>query len=157
MWLFRAGPGATNHFEAGGFVRSNDEVAWPNLMFHFLPIAIRYDGSSPTGGHGYQVHIGPMYSDAMGLGQDPLDRPREQPALRFNYLSTEQDRREWVEAIRVYPRHPRPAGLRALRRRRDLTRPEVSRPTRRSSTGWPDAETALHPSCTAGWAPTRCR
>ena len=60
-WLFlRSGPGATNHFEAGGFVRSNEDVAYPNLMFHFLPIAIRYDGSSPAGGHGYQVHIGPM-------------------------------------------------------------------------------------------------
>ena len=50
QWLFfRSGPGATNHFEAGGFVRSNDDVAYPNLMFHFLPVAIRYDGSSPSG------------------------------------------------------------------------------------------------------------
>ena len=61
-WLFlRKGPGASNHFEGGGFARSNDDVAYPNLMFHFLPIAVRYDGSSPAGGHGYQVHIGPMY------------------------------------------------------------------------------------------------
>ena len=66
-WLFlRSGPGATNHFEAGGFVRSNDEVAYPNLMFHFLPLAIRYDGSQPAAKHGYQVHVGPMYSDARG-------------------------------------------------------------------------------------------
>jgi choline dehydrogenase len=62
LWLLRRGPGATNHFEAGGFVRSNDDVGYPNLMFHFLPIAIRYDGSSPAGGHGYQVHIGPATS-----------------------------------------------------------------------------------------------
>ena len=66
-WLFlRQGPGATNHFEAGGFIRSNDDVAYPNVMFHFLPIAVRYDGSAPGGGHGYQVHVGPMYSDARG-------------------------------------------------------------------------------------------
>ena len=66
QWLLgRSGPGATNHFEAGGFVRSNDDVAYPNLMFHFLPVAIRYDGSAPQG-HGYQVHVGPMYSDARG-------------------------------------------------------------------------------------------
>src|SRR6185312_2592252 len=58
--LFRSGPGATNHFEAGGFIRGDDEVAYPNLMFHFLPVAIRYDGSAPSGGHGYQVHVGPM-------------------------------------------------------------------------------------------------
>src|SRR3954447_1244632 len=100
--LFRKGPGATNHFEAGGFVRSNDEVAYPNLMFHFLPIAIRYDGSSPAGGeHGYQVHIGPMYSDSRGSVKIKSRDPKVKPALRFNYLSTEQDRREWVEAIRV--------------------------------------------------------
>src|SRR4051812_47163321 len=66
-WLLRKqGPGATNHFEAGGFVRSNEDIEWPNLMFHFLPIAIRYDGSVPAGDHGYQVHIGPMTSDARG-------------------------------------------------------------------------------------------
>ena len=61
--FFRRGPGATNHFEAGGFVRSNEDVDYPNLMFHFLPIAIRYDGSMPAGGHGYQVHVGTMYSE----------------------------------------------------------------------------------------------
>src|SRR3954453_4428425 len=100
-WLFaRGGPGATNHFEAGGFVRSNDEVEYPNLMFHFLPLAIRYDGTAPAGGHGYQVHVGPMYSDARGSVKIVSTDPRRKPALRFNYLSTAQDRREWVEAVR---------------------------------------------------------
>jgi len=67
QWLFlRSGPGASNHFEAGGFIRSNEDVAYPNLMYHFLPIAVRYDGTSIAEGHGYQVHIGPMYSDARG-------------------------------------------------------------------------------------------
>ena len=102
QWLFlRRGPGATNHFEGGGFVRSNDDVAYPNLMFHFLPIAVRYDGSAPASGHGYQVHIGPMYSDARGSVKIKTTDPAVHPALRFNYLSTEQDRREWVEAIHV--------------------------------------------------------
>ncbi|MBO0772216.1 MAG: choline dehydrogenase, partial [Actinobacteria bacterium] len=95
-WLLaRSGPGATNHFEGGGFVRSNDAVAYPNLMFHFLPIAIRYDGSSPAGGHGYQVHIGPMYSDSRGTVKIVSRDPAVHPALRFNYLSTPTDRREW--------------------------------------------------------------
>ncbi len=60
QWLARRGPGTTNHFEPGGFARSNDERAYPNMMFHFLPIAIRYDGSTPASGleHGYQVHVG---------------------------------------------------------------------------------------------------
>jgi choline dehydrogenase len=101
-WLFlRSGPGATNHFEAGGFVRGNDTVAYPNLMFHFLPIAVRYDGSAPAEGHGYQVHVGPMYSDARGAIKIKSKDPRVHPELRFNYLSTDQDRREWVEAVRV--------------------------------------------------------
>ena len=148
-WLFlRRGPGATNHFEGGGFVRSNEDVAYPNLMFHFLPLAIRYDGSAPVGGHGYQVHIGPMYSDARGSVRIVSRDPATHPALRFNYLSTAQDRREWVEAIGV---------ARAI-----LGQPafapfdggELS-PGSAVATGdqildWVarDAETALHPSCT---------
>ena len=124
QWLFfRGGPGATNHFEAGGFVRGDEDVAYPNLMFHFLPLAIRYDGTSPAGGHGYQVHVGPMYSDARGTVRIRSTDPAEHPALVFNYLSTEQDRREWVEAISVGPIDPRPAGVRAVRRGRAVTRP----------------------------------
>ena len=122
-WLFfRSGPGATNHFEGGGFARSNDDVAYPNLMFHFLPIAIRYDGSAPAGGHGYQVHIGPMYSDSRGSVQITSADPQVHPALRFNYLSTPTDRREWVEAIACRAQDPQPARLRRLQRRRAVAR-----------------------------------
>ena len=117
-----AGPGATNHFEAGGFVRSNDAEAYPNLMFHFLPIAVRYDGSAPASDHGYQVHIGPMYSDARGIVKIKSPDPRVHPALRFNYLSTDQDRREWVEAIRVARGILDPARVRSLQRRRIVAR-----------------------------------
>jgi choline dehydrogenase len=100
QWLFwRTGIGASNHFEAGGFVRSNDSVAYPNLQFHFLPIAIRYDGTAPSEGHGYQLHVGPMYSDARGSVRIAANDPTAYPKIRFNYLSTEKDRREWVEAI----------------------------------------------------------
>src|SRR5512141_416210 len=87
QWLLgRKGPAATNHFEGGGFVRSNDDVAYPNLMFHFLPLAIRYDGTAGAKGHGYQVHVGPMYSDARGSVTLKSPDPHEHPALRFNYL-----------------------------------------------------------------------
>jgi choline dehydrogenase len=148
QWLlFRSGPGATNHFEAGGFVRGDDEVAYPNLMFHFLPLAIRYDGSAPQG-HGYQVHVGPMYSDARGTVKITSTDPRSHPALRFNYLSTEQDRREWIEAI---------ASARKI-----LTQPAFDQfndgelspgpgvQSEQEILDWVarDAETALHPSCT---------
>jgi choline dehydrogenase len=149
QWLFlRSGPGATNHFEAGGFVRSNDAVAYPNLMFHFLPLAIRYDGSSPAGKHGYQVHVGPMYSDARGDVKIRSTNPREHPALRFNYLSTAQDRREWVEAIRVarlilnQPAFDRYNG--------GETSPGPAVESDEQILDWVarDGETALHPSCT---------
>src|SRR5258705_10622029 len=148
-WLFgRTGPGATNHFEGGGFVRSGDAVRYPNLMFHFLPIAVRYDGSAPAGKHGYQVHVGPMYSDARGSVKITSTDPRLHPALRFNYLSTDQDRREWVEAVRVARRilnqqafDPYNGGE---------TSPGSSVETDEEILDWVarDAETALHPSCT---------
>ncbi|HKR99134.1 MAG TPA: choline dehydrogenase [Candidatus Dormibacteraeota bacterium] len=148
-WLFlRSGPGATNHFEAGGFIRSNDEVEYPNLMFHFLPLAIRYDGSKPASEHGYQVHVGPMNSDVRGSVKIVSTDPRKHPELRFNYLSTEQDRREWLEAVRC-ARHilTQPAfdGLNAG----ELS-PGPSVESDEEILKWVahDAETALHPSCT---------
>jgi choline dehydrogenase len=151
-WLLRkSGPGATNHFEAGGFVRSNEDVGYPNLMFHFLPIAVRYDGTLPPGGggHGYQVHIGPMYSDARGTCKIVSSDPRQKPALLFNYLSTEQDRREWVEAIRV-TRSILDAPAFAPFSGGELS-PGKEVATDEQILDWvrKDAETALHPSCTA--------
>ncbi|WP_433795257.1 choline dehydrogenase [Actinoplanes sp. CA-252034] len=150
QWLFlRSGPAATNHFEAGGFVRSNDDVAYPNLMFHFLPIAVRYDGSSPAGGHGYQVHVGPMYSDARGSVKIRSRDPREHPALRFNYLSTDQDRREWVEAVRVARTILNQPALDPFNG--GETSPGAAVETDEEILDWVrrEGETALHPSCTA--------
>nr|WP_287413160.1 choline dehydrogenase [Pseudodesulfovibrio sp.] len=100
-WLLAGkGEAATNHFEAGGFIRSNDQLEYPNIQYHFLPIAIRYDGSAPNEGHGYQVHVGPMNTDVRGHVKIKSSDPKEYPSVRFNYLSTEQEKREWVEAIR---------------------------------------------------------
>jgi choline dehydrogenase len=149
-WLFgRTGPGATNHFEGGGFARSNDDVIYPNLMFHFLPIAIRYDGSQPAGGHGYQVHIGPMYSDSRGTCKIVSTDPAVHPALRFNYLSTPTDRREWAEAIRVTRDILTPPAFDEYNAGELSPGPEVA--TEEQILDWVrrDAETALHPSCTA--------
>jgi choline dehydrogenase len=150
QWLLlRSGPGATNHFEAGGFVRSNEDVASPNLMFHFLPLAIRYDGTSAPGGHGYQVHVGPMYSDARGSLRIRSTDPHEHPAIQFNYLSTEQDRREWVEAIRVARRILTQPAFEPYSTGELSPGPSVE--TDDEILAWVarDAETALHPSCTA--------
>jgi choline dehydrogenase len=150
QWLvFRRGPGATNHFEGGGFVRSNDDVAYPNLMFHFLPLSIRYDGTSSKSGHGYQVHVGPMYSDATGSVRIVSTDPTVHPALRFNYLSTAQDRREWIEAVRVARRILGQPAMAEFDGGETSPGPEVE--TDQQILDWVarDAETALHPSCTA--------
>ncbi len=145
--LFKTGPGASNHFEAGGFVRSNDDVAYPNLMLHFLPIAVRYDGTAAEG-HGYQLHIGPMYSDARGSVKIVSTDSRVHPALRFNYLSTDQDQREWVEAVacaRTILTQPAFEEFNAG----ELS-PGAAVQSDEEILDWVarDAETALHPSCT---------
>jgi choline dehydrogenase len=149
QWLlFRSGLGATNHFEAGGFVRSNDDVDYPNVMFHFLPIAIRYDGSAPAGDHGYQVHVGPMYSDARGSIKITTPDPHVHPALRFNYLSTDQDRREWVEAIRVGRNILNQPAFDPFNGGELSPGPGVVTDEEILTWVTKDGETALHPSCT---------
>ena len=150
QWLFaNAGVGASNHFEGGGFIRTNDDVVYPNLMFHFLPIAVRYDGTGGDHEHGYQVHIGPMNSDVRGHVKIKSNDPKQHPSILFNYLSTENDRREWVEVVRA-ARHilsqpafaPFDGG--ELSPGKDVeTDEEILDWIRR------DAETALHPSCSA--------
>jgi choline dehydrogenase len=146
--LARSGPGATNHFEAGGFARSNDTVRYPNLMFHFLPIAIRYDGSAPAGGHGYQVHIGPMYSDSRGTVKLTSADPLAKPALRFNYLSTATDRAEWTEAVAIARRILTQPAFDEFNAGELSPGPSVSSESEVLEWVARDAETALHPSCT---------
>jgi choline dehydrogenase len=146
--LTRSGPGATNHFEAGGFARSNPSVAYPNLMFHFLPIAVRYDGSAPAGGHGYQVHIGPMYSDSRGTVKLASAAPFDKPLLRFNYLSTATDRAEWTEAIAIARKILNQPAFDEFNAGELSPGPGVSAEAEVLAWVARDGETALHPSCT---------
>lgn len=150
QWLFlRSGVGASNHFEAGGFIRSNEEVAYPNLMFHFLPVAVRYDGSRPAAEHGYQLHLGPMYSDVRGWLKIRSADPFEKPAIQFNYLSTEKDRQEWVEMVRAARKILAQPAFTAFNAGEISPGPGVQ--TDEEILQWvaKDAETALHPTCTA--------
>ncbi len=154
QWLFRKGPAATNHFEAGAFVKSNPDEPYPNLMYHFLPIAIRYDGSSPRTdagkiSHGYQVHVGPMYSDSKGTVKITSTDPRKKPAVVFNYLSTEKDRREWIEAVRTTRNILNQPAFDRFNGGEISPGPSVE--TDEEIMAWvaEDSETALHPSCTA--------
>ena len=117
-------------------------------MFHFLPIAVRYDGSAPAGGHGYQVHIGPMYSDSRGTVKIESADPFAKPALRFNYLSTPTDRREWTEAIQIARNILNQSAFDEFNAGELSPGPSVA--TEEEILAWVarDAETALHPSCT---------
>lgn len=153
QWLAGMGPGMTNHFEAGGFVRGSARAAYPNLMIHFLPLAVRYDGSTPTRDHGYQLHIGPMLSDARGTLRIRSANPKDPPRLRFNYLSTEQDRREWVEAIACARDLLGQPAFREFDLGELAPGPSVRTP--REILAWVarEGETALHPSCTCRMGP----
>jgi choline dehydrogenase len=111
---------------------------------------VRYDGTLPEGGggHGYQVHVGPMYSDVRGTCKIVSSDPLEHPALLFNYLSTENDRREWIEAIRVTRKILAQSAWAHLDGGEISPGAEVE--TDEQILDWvaKDAETALHPSCT---------
>jgi choline dehydrogenase len=101
-WTFLGtGPGATNHFEAGGFIRSHAGVEHPDLQYHFLPIAASYDRSASEAGHGFQAHVGPMRPTSRGAVTLKSADPRQPPAIRFNYLQTEQDRFEFRTGIKL--------------------------------------------------------
>ena len=92
--LTRSGPGASNQFESAGFIRSAAGVEYPDLQFHFLPIAVRYDGKAASEGHGFQAHIGPMRSPSRGAVTLRSAKPEDSPKITFNYMSTEKD---WID------------------------------------------------------------
>jgi choline dehydrogenase len=94
-WLMRQrGPGASNHFEAGGFIRSRAGVRYPDIQFHFLPMAVAYDGSTLAREHGFQAHAGPMRSKSRGSVRLRSPDPVEPPRIQFNYMSHPED---WIE------------------------------------------------------------
>ena len=101
-WLFLGtGVGASNQFEAGGFIRSDDSFAWPNIQYHFLPIAVNYNGSNPIKVHSFQAHMGSMRSHSRGRVQLKTKNPHDHPSILFNYMSHEDDWREFRAGIRI--------------------------------------------------------
>ena len=92
QWLFTGtGLGASNHFEAGGFIRSDERFAWPNIQYHFLPIAVRYDVRNASKSHSFQAHVGSMRSPSRGRIKLTSRDPKQHPSILFNYMSHEQD------------------------------------------------------------------
>ena len=147
-WMFLGtGLGASNQFEAGGFIRTRDEFEWPNIQYHFLPVAINYNGSNAVKEHGFQAHVGSMRSPSRGRIQLTSRDPRKHPSILFNYMSSEQDWQEFRDAIRITREIMAQPALDAYRGR------ELSPGLDKKSDAELDAfvrehaETAFHPSC----------
>ncbi|UWF67046.1 MULTISPECIES: choline dehydrogenase [unclassified Brucella] len=99
--LFKTGDGATNHFESAAFVRSKAGVEYPDIQYHFLPVAIRYDGKAAAETHGFQAHVGPMRSKSRGSVTLRSANPREKPVIKFNYMSHEDDWDDFRHCVRL--------------------------------------------------------
>lgn len=101
-WLFfKTGDGATNHFESAAFLRSKAGVEYPDIQYHFLPVAIRYDGKAAAQSHGFQAHVGPMRSKSRGSVTLRSANPREKPVIKFNYMSHEDDWADFRHCVRL--------------------------------------------------------
>lgn len=102
QWLFfKSGLGASNQFETLGFIRSRAGVTYPDIQYHFLPVAISYDGTAPAAGHGFQLHVGPMRSKSRGYVRIRDDRAESAPKIKFNYMSHDDDWLEFRRCIRL--------------------------------------------------------
>ncbi|MBK4215884.1 choline dehydrogenase [Paracoccus caeni] len=101
-WLLqKTGLGASNQFESCGFIRSSDQVDYPDIQYHFLPLAVRYDGKSAVRGHGFQAHVGPMRSKSRGTVRLTSKNPMDTPEIHFNYMSHPDDWKEFRACVRL--------------------------------------------------------
>lgn len=151
--LFRSGHGASNKFEVGGFIRSRAGIEHPNLQYHFLPLAINYDGTSPAGGHGFQAHVGPMRPTSRGRVWLRAADPRQPPAFVFNYMRTESDRQEMRDAVRLTREIFAQPAFGPLRGRELSPGPEVRRDAEIDAFVRARTESAYHPACTCKMGP----
>jgi choline dehydrogenase len=148
-WMLKGtGLGATNHFESGGFIRSEAGVQHPDLQYHFLPMAISYDGSAPASFHGFQAHVGPMRPTSRGFVKIKSANPREAPRILFNYMATEQDRKEMRAGIRLTREIFSQKAFDRFRGEAVSPKDTVQTDAEIDAHIREHAESALHPSCT---------
>lgn len=146
--LFKDGLGATNHFESCGFIRSRAGLKWPNIQYHFLPAAMRYDGQAAVDGHGFQVHVGPNKPESRGKIWIENNDAESNPRIQFNYISTEQDKQDWRDTIRLTRELLHQPAL--DRYRGEEIQPGAHVQTDEQIDRWvkDNVESAYHPSCT---------
>ena len=146
--LFKDGLGATNHFESCGFIRSRAGLKWPNIQYHFLPAAMRYDGQAAVDGHGFQVHVGPNKPESRGKVWIESNDPEAKPRIHFNYIGTEQDKQDWRDTIRLTREILQQSALDEYRG--EEIQPGMNIQSDEEIDRWvkDNVESAYHPSCT---------
>ena len=145
--LLGTGIGATNQFEAGGFIRSSEKFAWPNIQYHFLPVAINYNGSNPIKVHSFQAHMGSMRSPSRGRIALRSTDPREHPSILFNYMSHEQDWHEFRAGIRITREIMHQQALAAYTGKEISPGEAIQTDAELDAFVREHGETAFHPSC----------
>ena len=149
QWLFlRSGIGATNHFESCGFIRSRAGVRYPDIQYHFFPMAINYDGSSLATEHGFQAHVGPMRSKSRGSVTLRSSDPHDKPAIRFNYMSHPDDWAEMRACVRLTREIFAQPAFAPWRGREIQPGADVTSDEAIDAFVAEKVESALHPSCT---------
>ncbi|SAK61296.1 choline dehydrogenase [Caballeronia pedi] len=147
-WLLNGtGVGASNQFEAGGFIRTRDDDPWPNIQYHFLPVAINYNGSNPIRMHGFQAHVGSMRSPSRGRVKLKSRDPHAHPGILFNYMADPLDWREFRDAIRITREIMRQPALARYRGRELHPSDDLKSDAELDAFVRAKAETAYHPSC----------
>nr|WP_298415697.1 choline dehydrogenase [uncultured Halomonas sp.] len=145
-WLFFGkGIGASNQFEAAGFIRTNDAEEWPNLQYHFLPIAISYNGKSAVQAHGFQAHVGSMRSMSRGRVRLTSRDPAAAPSILFNYMSHDRDWEEFRASIRITREIIAQPAMNEYRGREISPGPDVQTDAQLDEFVRQNAETAYHP------------
>lgn len=145
--LFKSGLGSTNHFEAGGFIRSTPEKEWPDIQYHFLPAAMRYDGTAAVKGHGYQVHVGPNKPKSRGHVRITSPNAMDKPEIKFNYLAHADDVADWRKVIRLTRNILGQNALKSYRGREIQPGTEVQSDEEIDAWVRQNVESAYHPSC----------
>ncbi|HLX02339.1 MAG TPA: choline dehydrogenase [Trinickia sp.] len=147
-WMLKGtGIGASNHFEAGGFIRTRDDDLWPNIQYHFLPVAVNYNGSNAIEMHGFQAHVGSMRSPSRGRVKLRSRDPHEHPSILFNYMAEPLDWREFRDGIRITREIIRQPALDRYRGRELNPGADLKTDAELDAFVRARAETAYHPSC----------
>jgi len=146
-FFFKTGLGATNHFESCGFIRSDAGVKWPDIQYHFLPAAMRYDGRTAFDGHGYQVHVGPNKPHSRGHIKIKSADANEKPEILFNYMTVEKDIEDWRKVIRLSREILNQKAFDPYKGEEIQPGPDVQSDDDIDSWVKANVESAYHPSC----------